>query len=304
VRIAVVTHDYPTPGHHGGAFVQARVDLYRRMGHEVVVYARKHPPELWKDGGPDVLQVHYPLPEFSIWFARRFRHRLPVVAYLHGAEAIRTPDKPKLWGWKTKLATRRFVKTCDAVVTASRWMQAQAEAYLGVASTVIPNPVDDELFALNGGHRPPKALCLRGNLRKYGVDVLREATRDKHLDGHVAVLDPVYARRELPAVLERFSVFVAPSRLEGQGLMACEAAASGLKVVTTRAGGIPEFFGPMDAMFIDELTPACVGEAIHRAFDWRPDLRAIRDRVLARCGPRATVEKDVALMESLVEAQT
>lgn len=295
MRIAVVAHDYPSPGSNAGAFVQARVDLYRRTGHEVDVFSRRLRPS-WRPHY-DVIQVHYPLSEFNIPFVQRLHNASPVIAFLHGAEAIRTPDKPRLWGFKQKLATRRFVRSCDVAVTASRWMQAQAEAYLDVNSTVIPNVVDDELFALHEGPRPSKALCLRGSLPKYGVDVLQEAL--PLLEQPTDIRQPVYSRAELPALLKHYEVFVAPSRLEGQGLMACEAAASGLKVVTTRVGGIPEFFGPGDAVFIEDLTPRCVAQAVRAAFGWRPDLRAIRERVLGCCGPAVTVRQEIELMETL-----
>ena len=297
MRIAVVAHDYPTPGSNAGAFIQARVDLYRRMGHAVDVYARQH-RNAWRPA--DVIQVHYPLPEYNIPFVREHRGTAPVVVFLHGAEAIWTPGKPLLWGARARSATRRFVKSCDAAVTVSRWMQAQVEAYLGLKPIVIPNVVDPQLFAIFDGARPPNALCLRGRLVKYGVDVLRAAIDQGLLDGkRVRILDPKFPRAELPALLRDYEVFVAPSRLEGQGLMACEACVSGVKVTTTRVGGIPEFFEEDDAVFITELTPEAIAAALARTFAWRPDLQALRERMLARCGPEATVRKEVDLMESL-----
>src|SRR5206468_9245201 len=113
--------------------------LYRGMGHEVHVYSRQY-RDPWRPC--DVIQVHYPLPEYNIPFVEQHRGSSPVIAFLHGAEAIRTPDKPLLWGLRAKFAVKRFAKSCDAVVTVSKWMAAEVESYLGISPTVIPNPVD------------------------------------------------------------------------------------------------------------------------------------------------------------------
>ncbi len=303
LRIAILTHIYPLGTSHAGAFVQARVDLYRKMGHEVDVFARGM-VESPSAGQYDIAAAHYPLPEFVIPLAERFFPRTPVVAFLHGSEAISRGTKDlHPYRIKTRWMLKRFLRKCQASVTESRWMQEQIWKYLGIRPHVIPNPVDPSLFPLMS-HGSTKGLCLRGKEWKYGSDVLDAirpalATREIVVDN----LEPVFARSDLPALLGGYGFFVAPSRLEGQGLMACEAAATGMPVVATRVGGIPEFIADEESVLIPESSEEGLRRAIVEVHGKLPideeRMAGIRRSILSRCGPEVTVDKDIGLFKSL-----
>lgn len=303
LKIAVITHMYPSGASHAGAFVQARVEMYLRMGHEVDVFApgRRQPP-----GGTnyDAGAAHYPLPEYVIPVARRFLPKVPMVAYLHGSEAIGRGAKDlHPYRIKTRWLLRRFVRDCKASVTESNWMQQQVLSYLGVRPLVIPNPVDPSIFPLMV-HSTRNGLCLRGKEWKYGSDlvaVLAPSLVRKQIV--VDNVDPVFNRSELPALLGRYGFFVMPSRLEGQGLMACEAAATGMPVVATRVGGIPEFIVDDESVLVPPSNAAELERAIVSVWTRLPldesRRAAIRTSILAKCGPEETVGRDIELFRSL-----
>ena len=284
LAIAAITHIYPEARKHAGAFVQARVDLYRRMGHAVDVF----PPGTHVDDPAkyDVAVTHYPLPGHEIDESKRCLEKsVPVVAYIHGAEGISVGIKDlHPYRMRTRRELREFLPECGAIVVASRWMRSEVRKYLGMESVVIPNPVDDVLFRL-AEPKTTKGVCLRGSGRKYGTDVLRKAL-EQHVPESIEVdiLEPHFARSELPALLQNYAYFVAPSRMEGQGLMACEAMATGMPLVTTRVGAIPEFVKEDEGVFIEKLNPRGVAEALSRISKIVPvseeKRRFLRERIL------------------------
>ena len=297
LRIAIVAHDYPSPEDwHKGAFVQARANLYERMGHQVAVWSRQYRQSV--DSNYDVVAVHYPLPEYAIPVSDAFPKSTPKVAFLHGSEVIRLPREYKKfwWQWMNRGRVQRFLRRCDAVVTCSRWMQKEIEAETGLRPQVIPNPVDPELFPLME-HTTERGLCLRGHHRKYGTDLI------DGLPG-IDILEPNYHRWELPELLGRYGFFVAPSRLEGQGLMACEAAATGMPVLSTHVGGIPEFLDVGLHHLVLNVETAYFIEEIQELLGRLPlsggMAKVIRHSVLNQCGPAVTVEKDIQLFKRLM----
>ena len=69
----------------------------------------------------------------------------------------------------------------------------------------------------------------------------------------------------MPKFYGKFGYFVAPSRLEAQGLSMCEAMSCGLPVVASKAGGIPEFVKDgVNGFLVPSLKPTLFAEAIRR----------------------------------------
>ncbi len=317
LKICIVSRTYPKLGDHRGAFVQARVELYRKMGHEVSLCIQDD-GKAWDVGARwdyNIVAVHTPLPDWGIPVGREFKRRgLPVVAFVHGSEAIHIPvlwdPKFSAFAWTQKMAKRNFLLfDCRAIVTESNWMYRKATDYFGTPFSgkvhVIPNPVDPELFPLIEHAIPESGVCIRGDHPKYGVDVLRKVMR-LWPDSPVEILEPKFSRAELQGVLRNYGFFVAPSRMEGQGLMACEAAATGMGVVTTTVGGIPEFISSSKHILIDRLNSHNLAAAIQlmsvRCLRSTESFRnLIREDVLSRCGPDATVKYDIDLFRKLMD---
>ena len=84
--------------------------------------------------------------------------------------------------------------------------------------------------------RSPGTLCLVAGDGPARGD-LEAAVRRRNLSHAVRFLGE---RRDIPQFLQALDLYVQPSRLEGFGLSVLEAMASGLAVVATRTGGLPE----------------------------------------------------------------
>jgi glycosyltransferase involved in cell wall biosynthesis len=68
----------------------------------------------------------------------------------------------------------------------------------------------------------------------------------------------------VPALLAAATVFVLPSRWEGQPLILQEALRAGRPIVATRAGGIPDLTGDDAALLVPPDDPAALAEAVRR----------------------------------------
>jgi len=140
-------------------------------------------------------------------------------------------------------------------------------------------------------------ICGRGEAETE----LRSLTSSLGLEGKVHF--PGF-RRDISQVLATLDVFVLPSLREGFGLALAEAMCSGIPVIASQVGGVPEIFGEaavgelIDPESIDSLTNAmiriseCSGEDRVRLGE------NARDRVLRNF----TAEKMVKKYEELYEA--
>ena len=112
------------------------------------------------------------------------------------------------------------------------------------------------------------------------------------------------ARADIGALLQSFSVFVLPSLAEGTPVSMLEAMASGLPVVASNVGGIPEV---VDDGVQGLLVPVGDADALAQAlarYVQDPDVRAAhgkaaRTRVLERYSLRAMVDAYGALYDGL-----
>ncbi len=77
----------------------------------------------------------------------------------------------------------------------------------------------------------------------------------------VTLTGPV-ADEDMPALLRRADVLAMPSLIEGFGLAALEALASGTPAVVSRIAPFTEHFGPGDVFFADPLQPEDIARAL------------------------------------------
>ncbi|WP_435736839.1 glycosyltransferase family 4 protein [Cellulosimicrobium sp. PMB13] len=253
---------------------------------------------------PDVLHVHCYGPQGPWTHALARRTGTPLVVTGHGETF---GDAHDVFGTSALLrsALRRSLADARAVTACSSYVLADLEARFGLASgsgTVVPNGIDlDE----PGGPRPawlPQryVLAIGRAVRTKGFDLLLEAFARADLPDDVRLViggdgpevEALRAQAEhagiadrtvLPGRLSRPEVvtavsgalaLVAPSRVEGFGIVVLEGWRAGVPVVVTSRGGPPEFVDDgRTGLLVD---PEDV-EALARAVE-----RVVGDRELAR----------------------
>jgi N-acetyl-alpha-D-glucosaminyl L-malate synthase BshA len=221
----------------------------------------------------DIMHVHYALPHaVSAYLAREIvRPRaVKVVTTLHGTDITLVGLQPSFFS-----VTKFSIEQSDGVTAVSGWLRDQTRSIFGVTTPieVIHNFVDPERFrpaadarrrrcyaepeelvfmhasnfrAVKNAHRVvevfhavadqvPARLLMVGE----GPDVApaRELARELGIAARVAFLGE---QEYIEALLPLADVFLLPSSHESFGLVALEAMSSGVPVIATRVGGMPE----------------------------------------------------------------
>ena len=252
-------------------FHRVEAPAYPQLGHDLYTLALASKIiDVARGDGLVVVHALYALPHaVSAELARQVRaaedpRRAPcVVTTLHGTDTTLVGIDP------TFLPLTRFVVLgSDAVTVPSAWLAETTRRNLDLPAAfpldVVPNFVDTERFAPAAPTAPP-VLVHVSNFRalKRTGDVVRvfarvRAARAARLrlvgDGPdraaaealareldvAADVDFVGERDDLPALIAGATVFLLPSETESFGLAALEGLASGVPVVASRVGGLPE----------------------------------------------------------------
>jgi glycosyltransferase involved in cell wall biosynthesis len=228
---------------------------------------------------------------------------------------------------------RNFLPQVSNVVFVSKWMQKAAEKSVlkkfknGV---VIPNPVDVNLFKYKGPNtnKEYKAISIRGlHNTKYGVDIGIKAFSEikniaydifgqgklypKYVDlikssqSNSKIYNKSLNHNEIPTLLENYHIFVAPSRVEAQGVSMCEAMSTGLPVVATNIGGIPEFVRDgIDGYLVNPENPEAIKKAIQKLIS-NPKLmeefgKNARNNIIDKCSGENICNAELNLLKNSI----
>jgi L-malate glycosyltransferase len=259
--------------------------------------------------GLDLLHVHYAIPHAtSAWIAKEMlgdRLPLKIVTTLHGTDITLVGQERNFWE-----ITRFSILRSDGITSVSEYLRQETVEAFGVPPErieVIPNFVDPALYArtrypcrknafLSDGE---KLVLHVSNFRpvKRVRDVVRvfarlarevpsrlvfigdgpdrpEAADEARLQG---VTDRVIFLGKQDSVAEIMAcsdLLLLPSQNESFGLVALEAMASGVPVIASRAGGLPEVVEDGETGFLAPVgdVEAMADGAIHILRDpetWR-----------------------------------
>jgi glycosyltransferase involved in cell wall biosynthesis len=259
-------------------FIPGNQKQYSFEGVEVYAITNDKIASVFTDWKPDVLAVHYA--NFAVKKLVKGID-LPMVVWVHGHEILWTTDVTAGTAWDKirkkflllprlihqTITTGRFIGRAQVSVFVSQWMKQAAEKHAVrkfINGIVIPNPVDTDLFFYRKPTSTHRCISIRSFAKnKYGIDTairafsgatdlqidiygkgkLAEKFRKLALTQHsnANIIEKSIPHGDIPALYHQYDIFVAPSRVEAQGVSMCEAMAAGLPIVATHVGGIPEF---------------------------------------------------------------
>ena len=224
----------------------------------------------------DLLHVHYAIPHAtSAWIAKEMlrpeRPDIQVLTTLHGTDITIVGQEPSFY-----TITKFSIEKSDGLTAVSRYLQKETWDAFGCTACrieVIPNFIDPAIYDRTrysrevrrqfDGNR--KVLMHISNFRKVKrvVDVVRtyariarevpsvlvmvgdgpDRTAAEQEAQALGVADGVFFLGKLESVaplLAAADLFLLPSETESFGLSALEALASGVPVVASEVGGLPE----------------------------------------------------------------
>ena len=272
---------------------------------------------------PDVLHVHWWFPGgLTVWPRMGLPATLPVVLTSHGTDLFLL-DRIKL---ARPLARRVFARAAQVTVISTP-LVPRVEA-LGVAAervTVVPMPLDTATFTAGDGPRDGELLLFVGRLierkgAEFAVRAVAELRQERkrklrllvvgdgperaaleRLAGALGVRAAVAFAGALPPaelapLYRRAAALLFPAvtdwkgEQEGFGMVLVEAMRSGLPIVATRSGGIPDVISDgATGLLVPERDPKALADAVDRLLSRADEARqlaaAAQDDVSRRFAP-------------------
>ncbi len=223
----------------------------------------------------DVLHVHYAIPHAtSAWIAKEMLgsgHRLKIITTLHGTDITLVGQERSF-----EEITRFSIARSDGVTAVSTYLRDETVRHFGIPAErieVIPNFIDTSVYDRSRypchrkflGADDRKLVMHISNFRevKRITDVVRIYARIREeIDARLVLVGDGPDRPAATAEAERLGIaddvlllgkqdsvaellacadlFLLPSQSESFGLSALEALASGVPVIATRTGGLPD----------------------------------------------------------------
>ena len=274
------------PAEIAGATVHY-VDGFERIGRARYLIHAARVRRIVKKLQPDILHAMH-LTSYGFLAALCDTH--PLLTSVWGTDILEAPTWTPLHNRLTRFALKRAdLVTATGLALADATLRYMPE---GEPVTVVPYGVDLERFSPIE-RQPPDAQLVVGTVGRLsmekGLDVLLEAyalaivdhldmklviagegperaklarlAKDLDIEANVSFLGEI-PHEGVPAVLATFDIFAMPSRAEGFGVAAIEAAAMGIPVVGSDVHGIPDV---VDHSSTGLLVPPGDAQALARA---------------------------------------
>lgn len=262
--------------------------FFRRYRAFMRSYLRQH-------GKPDLLHVHIPMKagRTALWLRHRFG--IPFLLTEHSsAYQPEVPDAFQRRGAYYRYWVSRIFREAAAVTTVSRQLGDVLQQLFSLRHmTVIPNVVDTTHFHYDRKPAPafrflhastmnhPKNV--EGMLRALGqlkhqragwqcvmlgwdTPALRTLATELGLDGYI-VWKGVVSYPQVAAEMQQADALLLFSRYESQGCVILEAHCTGLPVIATNVGGIPEITSSADTVLVPSEDEPALLQAMLRMMD-------------------------------------
>jgi glycosyltransferase involved in cell wall biosynthesis len=266
---------------------------------------------------------------YSTLLARLLFRRTPIVHTEHWS--IFLPGNPNELRPAQRLLARFAHRGARVILPPSRAMeQALAHIEPNLRFRIVPNVVDTELFTPNfeRSRNSVPALVSVGMMTENeskGIDYLLEAAAVRagagqefvlHLAGDgprrdqyealarsLGIADRVrfhgvLSKHDVSALLRESDLFVLASRFDNNPCVVIEAMASGLPVVATRVGGVPEMVDDDTGILVEPHDPQALADGIERALARSFDQAAIASRARERYGSEHIARELAAAYET------
>jgi hypothetical protein len=245
-----------------------------------------------KQEGLDIINVHYSVPHATSAYLNREITGVPYVVTLHGSDVTIVGSDPSY-----QPVNNHSVEKADAVTAVSEFLRREARERLGIERDVkvIPNFVDPDVFypaecdVLARGSDDEVVITHVSNFRPvkrvqdlvYAMKLVVKAAPNARLllvgDGPdrgpvERLVDQLGLRRnvtltgfrsDVPNLMRCSDIAVLSSESESAPLTLLEAMSSGLPMVATSVGGIPEIVeSGVDGVIVPPKHPEVLAEAI------------------------------------------
>jgi len=211
---------------------------------------------------PDILHAHHCS---SYGFLGALQSFHPFVISVWGYDVLEFPQKSPLH----KSIIKYSLKKADEVTATSQALANSVKELTGMAANIIPFGVDKSFLLVNREYRESElTIGIIKDLKPvYGLNILIEAVSNLINKGNhvklkilgegglknelqelcktLKIVEHVIFKEKVPHnlvvdILKEFDIFAITSFSEGFGVAAVEAMATGLPVVASNVGGLPE----------------------------------------------------------------
>jgi len=304
--------DQPAVEHCGGVEIH-RVPSFRRSAHHAgmlgaatyLLHARRRLDQLLREREFDLAHFYFALPTGLLAGYWRARTGLPYIVSLRGSDVPNYDRSPLLRVFHKLLrpVSRKILTEARAVIANSSALRSLAlRTFPDIHIDVITNGVCARSF------RPPEKrqakeavrfICVARLIKRKGIEDALNAVasmKARNVELHLVGLGPLMQKierlaaelgiadrivfrghlrgEELARAYRESDVFLLPSLSESFSMALLEGMASGLPVVATRVGGIPELVEDgVNGLLVPAHAPHYLAAALDRMAA-SPELRA------------------------------